>query len=117
MTRWPISPLHRGLERCFELGLGHRPDPDDAGRHLAACPVCGVPDALVITEPDDFEPVDLRCADGCNPLWVTDGLNGVDPLDQLRAPLRRAHGPSPALLRRQAELLVHLAAHQAREAS
>jgi hypothetical protein len=68
-----------------------------------------VPDALVITERDDFAPVDAYCAAGCSARWIADALNGVDPLAQLRAHLRRTYGPSPALLRRQAELLAHLA--------
>jgi hypothetical protein len=61
-----ISPLHRTLEHVWALGLGHRPDPDDAGRHFSTCPVCSRPDALVITEPDDFEPVRVWCRARCH---------------------------------------------------
>lgn len=118
MRRYVPSPLNATLERCERLGLGHRPDVDVVGMHFSTCPVCGCPDALVIFEPDDGEPVEIRCAEGCSRRWVAKSLAGIEPLEQLREQLLREHMPTPTLLRRQSELLAQLAVwREGREAA
>jgi hypothetical protein len=100
--RWRISPLGRMIDHVEALGLGHRPDPNDAGRHFSTCPVCRRADALVIFEPDDHEPVRVWCRARCHRERLEEAL-AVTPV---ATPVDVATMRDPDLLRRQGALLL-----------
>jgi hypothetical protein len=105
-----LAPLHRMLAHVEALGLGHRPDPDDAGRHFSTCPVCSRPDALVIFEPDDFEPVRIWCSARCHQARLEQALASFAPAEVTTVTAQPDGLPNdPALLRRQGELLLRAA--------
>ena len=109
--RYTPTPLHRMLAHVEALGLGHRPDPDDPGRHFSTCPVCGRMDSLVIYEPDDGLPVRLSCRARCHPARIEQALaDGPERAGALEAPNKRALDEDPETLRRRAALLLQLAA-------
>jgi hypothetical protein len=86
------------LAHVEALGLGHRPDPDDAGRHLSTCPMCQRPDALVIFEPDDYEPLRVWCRARCHDARLEQALARVPSEHRelvWRVIERHAHDPNP----------------------
>jgi hypothetical protein len=72
--------------------------------------VCGRPDSLVITEPDDFEPVRVWCRARCHQARLEQALASPAPAEATTV-TAQSDGLShdPALLRRQGELLLHAA--------